>query len=58
MKCQMLCQKKSKYALHFPCFRYEQDPQGNAKEKASILCPEIDDVFGLKLHTFEEEVLC
>ena len=40
--------------LHTYIFRYEQDPRGNAKEKACILCPEINDVFGLKLHTFEE----
>ena len=34
--------------------RYELDPMGNTKEKASILCPQIEDVFGLKLHTFED----
>ena len=34
------------FSIHF---RYEQDPQG--KEKVSIICPEIDDVFGLKLHS-------
>ena len=35
--------------------RYEQDPKGTEKEKANILCPEIEDVFGLKLHSYPEE---
>ena len=36
-------------------FRYEQDPQGNGKEKVAVLCPEIDDIFGLKMHSVSEE---
>lgn len=34
--------------LLFP--RYEQDPKGNAKEKAAVICAETEDVFGLTLH--------
>ena len=35
--------------------RYEQDlPRGRKKEKVSILSPDIEDVFGMKLHQMEK----
>ena len=46
------------YTIHLHSYRYEQDPQG--KEKVSIIYPEIDDVFGLKLHScdIDKDFLC
>ena len=46
------------YIIHLHSYRYEQDPQG--KEKVSIIYPEIDDVFGLKLHScdIDKDFLC
>ena len=48
------------YRIHLAhySYRYEQDPQG--KEKVSIIYPEIDDVFGLKLHScdIDKDFLC
>ena len=43
--------------LSMPPFfaRYEQDlPRGRKKEKVSILSPDIEDVFGMKLHQMEK----
>ena len=48
------------YRIHLAhySYRYEQDPQG--KEKVSVIYPEIDDVFGLKLHScdIDKDFLC